>query len=360
MMKVNPKLLGEIRKYGAFDITACFNCGNCTAVCPLAAEDISFPRKLIRAGHLGMEDKLLSGSEPWHCYYCGECSATCPREAMPGEYMMALRRYQIAKYDFTGLSRIFYKNTWVQILLTLAIFVGSLAVYLGYSGDFGALAGLIEHLFPIYIGIAIVGYLVNFYRYNIVKPLGGIKLSWKPKHILDIFLHGFTQKNFLGCEERDLWRWLSHLLVMSGYTLTLVISNLHLLEPLSRQYTPFDPVSILVGYSGLAVIVGGLSMSIRRLVKNAQSSRFSHPTDWLFVIMLFLIGLSTLATLVANIALGPGSSVLALIYRIDLAVETAWIILVVPFTKWIHIFFRPLAVYFRHVKNEAAAKTASA
>ena len=78
-MKVNPELIDEIKKYGAFDISACFNCGNCTAVCPLSKEDASFPRKLIRAGHVGMEEKIGSALEPWHCYYCGECSATCPR-----------------------------------------------------------------------------------------------------------------------------------------------------------------------------------------------------------------------------------------------------------------------------------------
>jgi len=92
-MKVNPELLDEVRKYGAFDISACFNCGNCTAVCPLSKEDASFPRRLIRAGQVGMADKLDSAIEPWHCYYCGECSATCPREALPHREVRRHRRF---------------------------------------------------------------------------------------------------------------------------------------------------------------------------------------------------------------------------------------------------------------------------
>jgi nitrate reductase gamma subunit len=130
------------------------------------------------------------------------------------------------------------------------------------------------------------------------------------------------------------------------------------LEPLNKHYTTFAPVSLLVWYSGLAIIVGGGSMSLRRLFKSAESSKFSHPSDWLFVGMLFLIGVSMLATHFANVAYGPADPLLGTLYRVNIAIETVWIILVVPFTKWIHIFFRPLAVYFQHVKREAAAGTA--
>ncbi len=357
-MKVNPELIDEIKKYGAFDISACFNCGNCTAVCPLSKEDASFPRKLIRAGHVGMEEKITSAIEPWHCYYCGECSQTCPREAQPGEYMMALRRYLIAKYDITGLSKIFYKTGWLQTWLTAGLFAAVLWLYNGYTGDFGALAGKIEMAFPVYVTIAIAGYLLNMYRHAIVKPLGGIKASLKPAHIIETFLHGFTQKNFNGCEETDLVRWGSHLLVMSGYTLTLVISNFHMLEPLDRQYSAFSPVSLLVWYAGFAIIAGGGVMTLRRLFKSAESSKFTHPSDWLFVVMLFLIGLSTVTTLGLNVLHGPADPLLAKVYRVNIAIETVWILLVVPFTKWIHIFFRPLAVYFQHVRKEAEAGTA--
>ncbi len=357
-MKLNPELIDEIKKYGAFDISACFNCGNCTAVCPLSKEDASFPRKLIRAGHVGMEEKIGSALEPWHCYYCGECSATCPREAQPGEYMMALRRYLIARYDITGLSKLFYKAGWLQTWLTAGLFAAVLWLYRSYTGDFGALAAKIEMAFPVYVTIALGGYILNMYRHAIVKPLGGIKASLKPAHIVETFVHGFTQKNFIGCEETDWTRWIAHLLVMSGYTLTLVISNLHLLEPLNKRYPVIGPVSLLVWYAGFAILVGGGLMTLRRVFKSAESSKFSHPSDWLFVIMMFLIGVSTLATLGLNVLRGPADPLLAQVYRVNIAIETVWILLVVPFTKWIHIFFRPLAVYFQHVRKEVEAGTA--
>jgi len=357
-MLVNPELLREIREYGAFDISACFNCGNCTAVCPLSKEDASFPRRLIRCGQVGMEDKITSAVEPWHCYYCGECSQTCPREASPGEYMMALRRYLIAKYDITGLSSIFYKNGWLQTWLALGLLAAFYWLYSSYTGDFGVLAGRIELAFPVYVTVALGGYIINMYRYAIVKPLGGIKASLKPAHIYETFVHGFTQKNFNGCEETDWTRWIAHLLVMSGYVLTLLISNLHLLSPLDKHYTLFSPVSLLVWYAGLAIIVGGGSMSLRRVFKSAESSKFSHPSDWLFVVTMFLIGASLLATHYLNVVYGTSHPLLDQVYRFNIAVETVWILLIVPFTKWIHIFFRPLAVYFQHIRKEAEAGTA--
>jgi ferredoxin len=355
---VHPELLEEVKKYGAFDISACFNCGNCTAVCPLSKVDASFPRRLIRCGQTGMEETIHSAVEPWQCYYCGECSLTCPRQASPGEYMMALRRYLIAKYDVTGVSTIFFKNRWLQIFLTVGLFAALLVAFNGYGGDFGVLAARLEMAFPVYVTLVLGGYVFNMYRHVILRPLGKLAFSAKPKHIAEAFYHGLTQINFTRCEETDWWRWISHWLVMSGYVLTLLISNLHLLEPLNRHYTPFGSVSLLVWYAGLSIVIGGGSMSLRRVFQSAESSKFSHPSDWLFVMMLFLIGISMLATHFANVAYGPEDPLLNALYRINIAIETAWIIIVVPFSKWIHIFFRPLAVYFQHTKREVEAGTA--
>jgi len=86
---VDHTLLPALKQFGAFDVGACFNCGNCTAVCPLSKDDTTFPRKIIRYAQVGMRDSLLSSKELWTCYACGECSETCPRQAEPSEFMAA-------------------------------------------------------------------------------------------------------------------------------------------------------------------------------------------------------------------------------------------------------------------------------
>lgn len=351
-MKFNPDFLKEVKKYGAFDISKCFNCGNCTAICPLSKEDSSFPRKMIRYAQIGAEKEIEASLEPWMCYYCGECSNTCPRQAYPGEFMMSLRRYLISKYDITGISKFFYRFPWIQNVLTIGVFAVSLTFFLNYKGDFQSLAAKIELAFPIYVTGAIIAYLFTFYRKTIVDKAKKFVLSFDFSNIKETLIHGLTQKNFVACSDADLTRWISHLLVMSGYVMTLIISNLHLLEPLKIDYSIFDIRTLMVFYASFGILVGGFLMIFRRIEKKVPSSKFSHSTDWLFVIMLFLIGISTLSTHIANMLVGSSSEIVALLYKINIAIEMAWIVIVVPFTKWIHIFFRPAAIYFYNLKRE--------
>ena len=128
--RVDPNLLLELQDYGAVGAEICFNCGTCTAMCPLTDDEHPFPRNMIRLAQLGLEDRLLESTDPWLCYYCGDCAQTCPRQAEPGETMMALRRWLTAQYDPTGHSAKLYtseKAVWTTIvricLITLAAFV---------------------------------------------------------------------------------------------------------------------------------------------------------------------------------------------------------------------------------------------
>jgi len=72
MAKVNPDFLPELKKYGGVDFSACYNCGNCTAICSLSTPEDSFPRMMVRASVVGLEDKITGSLDPWLCYYCGD------------------------------------------------------------------------------------------------------------------------------------------------------------------------------------------------------------------------------------------------------------------------------------------------
>ena len=116
--RADPSFLLDLQKYGAANIDSCFNCGNCSAVCPLSTEEDNFPRRMIRYTQLGMRDELLSSKELWLCYYCGECTATCPREADPGELMAAARRSALATTGqcpaiVYGCSRSFLRKSFI-------------------------------------------------------------------------------------------------------------------------------------------------------------------------------------------------------------------------------------------------------
>ena len=114
-LRANPDFLLELKKYGDINIESCFNCGNCTAICPLSSDNTPFPRNMIRRVQLGLKDEILSLPDPWLCYYCGECTETCPRQAEPAEAQMAMRRWLTAQYDWTGLAKKFYTSKLWEI-----------------------------------------------------------------------------------------------------------------------------------------------------------------------------------------------------------------------------------------------------
>ncbi len=97
MALLNPNFAEEMEPFGEDTALACFNCGTCTAICPLIYEH--FPRKMIRYIQIGAKDRIMeNASELWRCLHCGLCTQTCPREANPGEIILGLKRFVVANW----------------------------------------------------------------------------------------------------------------------------------------------------------------------------------------------------------------------------------------------------------------------
>ena len=79
---LDPKFKYVISKVpGAENIKLCFQCGTCTADCPIARfSDIYRPRKLMRMTQLGMKDRVLSSEALWLCAACYTCTERCPQD----------------------------------------------------------------------------------------------------------------------------------------------------------------------------------------------------------------------------------------------------------------------------------------
>ena len=132
---VNPDLHRKIAKFGGDNVALCMNCGNCTATCSIAPDlGSAFPRRIIHLLQVGNESKLTETVDPWLCYYCGDCSDSCPRDADPSNIMMAARRYLTARYDWTGLSGLFYKSTGALVGTVVLVGLMVLAAFALYHG----------------------------------------------------------------------------------------------------------------------------------------------------------------------------------------------------------------------------------
>jgi heterodisulfide reductase subunit C len=81
MGDLDPEFKREISKVpGIEKIKLCFQCGTCTADCPIARfSEIYSPRKIMRMTQLGMKDRLLSSESLWLCAACFTCVDHCPQ-----------------------------------------------------------------------------------------------------------------------------------------------------------------------------------------------------------------------------------------------------------------------------------------
>jgi ferredoxin len=347
MAKINPEFKNEIHQFGAFDLNACYNCGNCTSVCSLSTEENSFPREMVRYSVIGTEEKIQGSLKPWLCYYCGECSDTCPQEANPGELMMALRRYLTAKYDWTGLSGLLYKSLPGSII---AFLLTALAViYFAYNQHFNQESMVhFGHLFEMYaiilvFALILLPNIVRMWYFTLIKPKRKIPLKAYFKGLGELFVHMFTQKRALGCDNNNK-RWLEHFILVFGY-LSLLFTTV-VLDWFSTQ----SKFIIILGYvESLAVFVLTFDFVLNRIQKKKQISKHSQPSDWFFVIWLLLMGLTAFfVRLMIDTHL---ISTNFWVYIVHFIVLVQWALIIVPFGKWTHFLYRSFAMYFEKIKH---------
>ncbi len=78
---------------GAERIMLCYQCGVCTADCPVAMRVKEFrPRRIARLAALGQKDRLLGGDTLWLCAGCYTCYERCPEQVRVSEIVSALRK----------------------------------------------------------------------------------------------------------------------------------------------------------------------------------------------------------------------------------------------------------------------------
>ena len=58
----------------------CYQCGKCSAGCPIAFEMDYLPSVIIRMSQFGMEKEVLNSKTIWLCSSCNTCTTRCPRE----------------------------------------------------------------------------------------------------------------------------------------------------------------------------------------------------------------------------------------------------------------------------------------
>ncbi len=78
-------------------VTDCYQCGKCTAGCPMAERMDLPPNQLVRLVQLGLEKRAMESEAIWLCVACQTCSARCPKSVDCAGVMDALRELAARK-----------------------------------------------------------------------------------------------------------------------------------------------------------------------------------------------------------------------------------------------------------------------
>jgi heterodisulfide reductase subunit C len=367
-IRLDPTFLRELQEYGEGGFSECFNCGNCTAICPYTSDDYPFPRNMIRLVQIGGREKVRGSIDPWLCYYCGDCSETCPRGAEPGEIMMSLRRWLTAQYDWTGLARKFYTSeVWEigsMVVLGLLVILTAVFFHAPIVTDRVELNTFAPVEFIHTADWIMAGFLVFFITTNVLRMHKFIMRDGVNERIpLKLYLteawhlvvHFATQKRWAQCEEgkaKRNWSWIAHMLLVSGYVLMLVIIIFFLKWfQVDEIYPIWHPQRWLGYYATIVLVFGAARAIIGRIRKTLQMHRFSHPSDWIFPVLLLVVTLTGIFQHTFRYLGLPLATYYT--YVVHLAFVAPMLILEVPFGKWSHLYYRPLAVYFERIRARA-------
>lgn len=78
--KGDSEFIREVEDLSGQKVSKCYQCGNCSAGCPMSFTYDYPVSRLMRMIQLGMKDEILSSRAIWMCATCEACTTRCPNE----------------------------------------------------------------------------------------------------------------------------------------------------------------------------------------------------------------------------------------------------------------------------------------
>lgn len=364
-VKPDLEFKNSILALGAHDLTACYQCGTCSVVCPISTDADPFPRKDMIWVQWGLKDRLLADPAIWLCHQCGLCSTYCPRDAKPSNVMASLRDYSITHYAFPQfLGRAVSQAKYLPLLFAFPALI-FLAV-LAWLGNLTSLPTgqivyskfmpmiYIEIIFVLGVGAAVINAIGGGRRYwkAMNRRSGAPANESSRKSVITTLVEVFKHRRFSEC-ERDRVGTLethkshqhkTHLAVFYGFlglfvTTTLVFIGIYAFGYLT-PWPLWHPVKILGNVSGVAVVVACCTFIYRRLVDKELAGKSTY-SDWLLLGVLTLTALTGFLSELLRLADIP-----PLAYWIYFAhlVFIFSLLVYTPYSKFAHLIYRLTAM----------------
>jgi heterodisulfide reductase subunit C2 len=111
---MNVGFIKKVEALSGSSVRRCFQCGKCSAGCPMRSFMDHPPNRIVRLIQLGQWERVLAGRSIWYCASCETCSTRCPNKVDLAAIMDALRKLS---WDADGPS----KESYVQLANKLFI-----------------------------------------------------------------------------------------------------------------------------------------------------------------------------------------------------------------------------------------------
>jgi len=355
----------EIMGLDAHDLTTCYQCGTCSAVCPLSTADNPFPRKEMVWVQWGLKDRVLGNPSIWMCHQCGTCNTYCPRDAKPANVMAALREYSIAHYavpQFMG--KALNDPRWLPLLFAVpAILFGLVLASLGhltalpegrivFSKFIPIMA--IEVIFTLAIALVAIGEVVAGVRYWRAMDAQAGRNGHDPRrHVIPTVLEILRHARFRRCDEepagtRQTFKshlHATHLLIFYGFIgLVITTASVGIGIYGFGYLTPWPfwhPVKILGNVSGAAVVVALCVFLWRRIADGSRAGKSTY-SDWLFLSILLLTTLTGFFSQWLRLA---DLRVAYPMYFVHLLL-IFFLLVYIPYSKFAHLVYRTVAMLY--------------
>jgi nitrate reductase gamma subunit len=362
--EMDDKFLAEISALGGESIRKCYQCGSCTANCPLTARIKAFPRRTLRLIQLGLVERALRSPDMWLCSACSTCKAACPRQADPGEIMAALRRYAYSKYSWlpsstrdlmTSTKLIVALAAVFSLILSALIYLTSQMSWTGTTVNYAAfLPFSVVDTAGLVLGLAVsAGVLLNTLR--MWRMVGGgwsdtpqLTVGRRLKSFVNVIVREIAlQKTIRKCNTGRL-QWTAHLSLVAGFIGAAITTMFaFVLNPGGNSFPLDNPVKILGNLSAALLLFGATAMIARRLFQKSIVGKTLFQ-DGLFLSLLFIVALT--GTLSESARLLNAGVIAYLVYSAHL-VSVALLLALAPYAKFAHAIYRPLAMYVAKLRG---------
>ena len=96
---IKGPFVAKVEKLSGQNLLACYQCGKCSAGCPVVSRMDILPNQIVRLAQLGLEEDLLASKAIWVCASCMTCNVRCPKGINIAEVIEALRQILLRRRE---------------------------------------------------------------------------------------------------------------------------------------------------------------------------------------------------------------------------------------------------------------------